>query len=458
LGRHASSERVGRGLGWPGWFEAFSAFAIVLPLLFAPQLSSAAPALTITFTLIYAWARRRDALQVMLQRWPLLLIVAYALASVVWSDYPALTLKYALELSTTIAGGLLLSASRRPGDMLLGASAAFGSFLAVSLLFGHSVTVSQASLANDLGTAFTGLNKGKNVLGMTAAMGAVLSLFVFARSIRIHSPLGIVLSLGMLALEVYLTYLARSAGATIALVLSTLTFGVIASLAAIPRQRRAAVCGGLVISLIACGMIAYSFANSVTATVLNLFHKDPTLTGRTYLWYRAWEFIRERPLLGRGFEAFWVQGNLDAEGLWQYAQIPERAGFNFHNTLIELLIHFGWLGGALVAGVFLIGCVRLLRRAGLEPSLVAALYVSLLVFHVSRMPFESLTPSQEDFSTLFMAVALGYGFGPYRPQAAPADLPVRGRRRMIRVREGFPATAAGRRSVSRQPRRRLAGS
>src|SRR5207244_2815073 len=104
-----------------------------------------------------------------------------------------------------------------------------------------------------------------------------------------------------------------------------------------------------------------------------------TLTGRSYLWYRAADFIRERPLLGHGFEAFWVQGNIDAEGLWQYGKITTRGGFNFHNTVIELLVHFGWIGALLTLAVFAIAACALIRRALARPDAAGAFYLSFVV-------------------------------------------------------------------------------
>jgi exopolysaccharide production protein ExoQ len=115
-------------------------------------------------------------------------------------------------------------------------------------------------------------------------------------------------------------------------------------------------------------------------------------------------------LLGHGFEAFWVRGNVDAEGLWQYGQVPNRFGFNFHNTLIELLVHLGIVGATLFILVFLVGALFLFRSSVRRPSLASGAYVSLMVFHLARTPFESLMPSSVDFATLLLVAALAFGF------------------------------------------------
>jgi exopolysaccharide production protein ExoQ len=408
------------------------AFAIVLAMLFNPQLHSAGPAIAYAFIGLYALVHRRDFEPILTRRWPLMLIPALALASTVWSAYPAVTAKHALELSITVTGALLLSGSRRPDSILFGFCAAFSLYLGVALAFGHSVAVGTVTGAPAM--AFTGLNDGKNFLGMTSAMGALLALYVTARTLT-KAPLLSVLGAPILVVDLFLVYATQSAGAIIALTLAVAAFATIACLGLLRPRGRIIACSALISLLIAGGIAGYAFANSITAQALNIFHKDPTLTGRSYLWYRADGFIQEHPWLGRGYEAFWVQGNLDAEGMWQYAQLSNRGGFNFHNTWIELVVHLGWIGASLMLAIFLVGGVMLLRRSIRAPSLAAALWVAILTFHAARTPFESLMPASVDFTTLLLVVAMGFGFEPPAPpraRPAPQAAPLLWRRASAR--------------------------
>lgn len=420
--------------------EGALAFSMVLPLLFAGQINSAAPAICFAFALGYAYYRRRDMVHALGTRWPLLLMPALALASTFWSDYPLVTARHAVELLIIVLGAILLSASERPASVLAGIWAAFTVFLLASLALGHSVTVGLAGATRDTETAFAGLNQGKNLLGATAGMGVLASAFLLAVSVRRRSLVGAALAAVSLLLALYLTYLARSAGATIAAILALLAFFAFSLLGAFRTKVRAFVGACLLVFVGAAGLWASAFTGSVTATALDLFHKDPTLTGRSYLWYRAAGLIHDRPWLGRGFEGFWVQGNIDAEGFWQYAGVTERMGFNFHNTLIELLIDFGYIGGVLLIALFVVACAALLRRALVAPTLTAAFCVAFVVFNVARMPFESIALNAVDITTLLMFLVLGYGFGrPLRrlaPASPPAGLARRPRPRPIRVVTG----------------------
>ncbi|TIV07519.1 MAG: O-antigen ligase family protein, partial [Mesorhizobium sp.] len=87
--------------------------------------------------------------------------------------------------------------------------------------------------------------------------------------------------------------------------------------------------------------------------VLGIFGKDSTLTGRTYLWEQGWEAAQQRPLLGYGYAAYWVQGFADPERLWAEFYISTRTGFHFHNTYVETLVEIGFIGATLLALVIL---------------------------------------------------------------------------------------------------------
>ncbi len=80
--------------------------------------------------------------------------------------------------------------------------------------------------------------------------------------------------------------------------------------------------------------------------------KDSTLTGRTYLWQQGIEAAKASPLVGVGYQAYWVQGFSEAERLWEEFYIGSRAGFHFHNTFIEAVVETGLIGLILLTMVW----------------------------------------------------------------------------------------------------------
>ena len=99
----------------------------------------------------------------------------------------------------------------------------------------------------------------------------------------------------------------------------------------------------------AVAVLLSSMTDELAKAFLDLTGKDITLTGRTDLWAVAFQEIAERPVLGTGFQAFWVQGNPLAEQLWAMFGIGSRAGFHFHNTLISNTVEIGLVGATLQA-------------------------------------------------------------------------------------------------------------
>nr|WP_255720164.1 O-antigen ligase family protein [Acuticoccus kalidii] len=97
-------------------------------------------------------------------------------------------------------------------------------------------------------------------------------------------------------------------------------------------------------------LVVVAIQFGVFSGVLGAFGKDPTLTGRTYLWSKGIEAAGGSPLFGMGYQAFWRIGYPPAEDLWREFYITARTGFHFHNTYIEMAVGLGLVGlGLMVA-------------------------------------------------------------------------------------------------------------
>ena len=81
--------------------------------------------------------------------------------------------------------------------------------------------------------------------------------------------------------------------------------------------------------------------------VLNAVGKDTTLTGRTTLWSAAEASIGAHPTLGVGYQAYWQLGSWGAEQLWQISFVPNKTGYHFHDTYLEVAVDLGFVGLAI---------------------------------------------------------------------------------------------------------------
>jgi exopolysaccharide production protein ExoQ len=339
---------------------------------------------------------------------------AFALFSVVWSVAPNETMKYALELVITVIAGLLLASARSQEAVLRGMAAAFLVYVLNAVALGGSVAVGVGAG----GTAFSGLTDSKNLLGDITSTGLILSVAVGMMAVRRRNLLWILICAAAVVIDFYVVLASRSAGALLGLGLGLVPLLVLAPLLAAGKAVRAWLTVVLAAALVTAALNYRLIATTMIEMGATMFDKDPTLTGRTYLWYRAADLIREMPTLGRGYYAFWLQGNVDAEGLWQYAGIQSRSGFTFHNTAVELLVTLGWVGLAVFFLVFLVGAIALVRKFVIQPSLALVFWISILLYEITRMPIESVGIAPFYFSTVIVFAALAAGFGRVRPPKA----------------------------------------
>ena len=418
-------------LDWDGVF----AFLVFTPMLFIAQITTLGAAAVAGLAPLYLFARRERLLQTLAPRAFLLVIPAFALLSVVWSQAPGETFRYAAEYIVTVVVGLLLSSGRRPGAALKGLALAFLVYVAVSVAAGGTVLIGVGAG----GEAFSGLSESKNLLADIASTGLIISAAVSLMSLQHRHWLWLVVGLAAMALDTYAVLAARSAGALLGLGMAVVAIAGLTPLAFAGKAVRAWITSMVAVVLIALGLSYRWLAASMIEMGASLFDKDPTLTGRTYLWYRAADLIRERPFLGRGYYAFWLQGNLDAEGLWRYFGIQERGGFTFHNTLVDILVTLGWAGAVVIAAVALVGVIALIRRFVSRPSLSLVFWIAILLYQLARTPIETIGLAPFYFSTVLAFGALGAAFN-----RARAARPARGAYPQVRqlkawAVEGAPA-------------------
>lgn len=408
----------------PGWRigalkidpDGLAAFLLFLPLLFIAQIATLGAAAVAALIPLYLFVRRERLVRTLLPRSFLFLVPAFALFSVVWSEAPGETFKLAVEFGLTVLAGLLLSSARDQSAVVKGMAAAFFLYVLASMAFGGSVAVGVGAG----GYAFSGLSGSKNLLGDIASSGFIISIATAIYAVRRREIGWLLLACAAMLLDVYVVLASRSAGALLGLCMGAGAMLALAPLLAVGRAVRAWLTGVVALMLIAGGLSYRWLAETLIQTGAQVFDKDPTLTGRTYLWYRAADLIQEKPALGRGYYAFWRQGNIDAEGLWRYFGIEGRGGFTFHNTAVELLVTLGWVGLILTAVVALVAAFALVRRFVVRPSVALVCWMSLLLYMIARTPIETIGVAPFYFSTVLAFAALGAGFGRMRPAAAQA--------------------------------------
>lgn len=391
--------------------DGLFALALFVPMLFLDQLTSRGAAMIAALVPLYLFVRRDRLLPTLAPRSFLYLVPAFALFSILWSAAQRETLRYGVELAITVTAGLLLSSAKNQVAVLRGMVLAFLAYVVASIVYGGYVGIGVGMG----GEAFSGLTESKNLLADIASTGLVISVVVAIISLKNGQWMWFATCAAEIALDVYCVMAARSAGAIVGLAMAVTAVATLTPLAYAGKVVRAWATTMVAVCLLGIGLNYAAIAEVMVKFGTQVFDKDPTLTGRTYLWYRAAELIRQHPLLGRGYQAFWIQGNIDAEGLWRYFGIGDRSGFTFHNTYVEILVTMGWVGLTLIGATVLAGVIALIRRFVVQPSLPLVLWIALLLYELARTPIETIGISPFYFSTALVFGALGAAFGRPHP-------------------------------------------
>jgi exopolysaccharide production protein ExoQ len=405
--------------------DAIFAFLITVSMVFIAQLGSLGAAAIAGLTPLYLLVRRRGLIDSLVERAFLFAFPALALCSVLWSQARSDSLRFAVELTITVVAGVLFASAVNKRAVVRAVALAFAVYVADAVLTGGTVKVGVGMG----GQAFSGLTESKNLMADIAGTGLLLGLGALAISLARREWLHAGLFAVAAGLGGYALVAARSAGALMAVAVACLGFFGLLMLMRAGRAVRAWTTGMMMLAMLVAGLNYRMLATTLIQWGASAFDKDPTLTGRTYLWYRAQDVIQGSPLLGRGYSAFWLQGNIDAEGLWQYAGILNRGGFNFHNTLVDLRVTLGWLGVAVFVAVVALGLFLLVRRFVVRPTIPVVCWTSIALYEISRMAIESVAFQQFYHPTLLLFAALGLGVGAHELQNVPRRVrPVRYRR------------------------------
>ncbi len=311
------------------------------------------------------------------------MLPAMALLSSVWSIEPALTLRLGFELAVFTGVALIHAHALNARSVLAALLCALSIAVAAGLLFNRPAVIWTTGEV-----AMTGIFNSKNNF---ANFTCLLLLTATAVTVDPRQPRALRL-LGVAAIVAAPIVLlkAHSLGALIAGGFSLVSLGSIVALKTLSGRARGPALIMIVILLALVALVLkLAVASGLDASsLLQSLGKDASLTGRTFLWSRATDYIAERPLGGVGYQAFWVQGHVEAEGLWRYAHIDSRTGFHFHNLFYETAVELGACGvvalGGFLASTVIVCAIAAARRPGAE----TGFYLALMIYFLFRIPVE----------------------------------------------------------------------
>lgn len=339
----------------------FSTLIPVVPIVVFLAIWLAVPLMTSTAVL----KPTRGALLV-------LALPVFCMLSAAWSDHANKSLYFGCAFTSMVLCLVILNRST--------SFRAFATGISIGISIGLVIILASNNYRYDPMSgsySLMGYFGSKNMVGFVAQIGFIAGMSM------LFMPLGrwrhLVLSICPIVLSLICLELSKSGTSQLALLASIAGVLIMLGILRLPRSLRIAASSiAVLVAITAAGWFITSGGQGI---VLESMGKDKTLTGRTYLWQQGIETALERPVLGYGYSAFWVEGQPRAERYWFHFNIESREGFHFHNSYIHAFVDIGGIGLMLVVLIMLVNqggsLVALVRTNGRSPEAIFLFAVTI---------------------------------------------------------------------------------
>jgi len=333
---------------------------------------------------------------------PIVMFFLYCGLSVSWSDYPFVAFKrWTKVVADLIMVMIVLTDDDRKAAFNCLVKRIGFLLIPVSILLIKYFPEMGRGYDQWDGTLYNiGVGTNKNLLGMTClivGIGVVWRFLVVWQSPKEPARKKRLLAEGiLLGMTIYLLWISNS-------VTSLACFGLASILLVattfFATARRPAIINTLVASLI--GFVTFALFFSSGGAVLESMGRNSTLTGRTEIWHVVLGLV-ENPIIGSGFESFWLGENLAKTWNLYWFHLNEA-----HNGYIELFVNLGWIGILIFATVMVAGYRDLIKSFRLDPvwaQIRLAYFVNAAIYSLTEVGFRMLSPVWILF--LFAAMAI----------------------------------------------------
>ena len=351
------------------------------------------------FVLNRRWVRMKGFLQANL---PILLFFLYCGLSVMWADSPAIAIKRWIKAIGDLVMVFVVLTDPNPrlairrifervGFVLLPLSILF-------IVFLPSMGSSYDPI--DHVTMYFGVTTFKNLLGVTSmfcGLGALWSfLGVWEDRTARHRTRLLLVHAGAMAMAVWLIVKADS-------MTSLSCFGLAAIVMVLASTRWVERRPGIVFLLVAgaAGVALFALFMDTGGSMLQTIGRNSTLTGRTQIW-AAVLAQRINPVLGTGFESFWMGNRL--QSVWSLSQVGIEEA---HNGYLELYLNLGWVGLTLLAVLIVSGyrhALSLFHRDPVAGRLRVAFLTAGIIYSCTEAGFRMMSPVWIGFLLAIVAV------------------------------------------------------
>ena len=352
--------------------------------------------------MIVLFRRRSEIRRLLRANAPILLFFLYCAASILWSDYPEIAFKRWIKaLGDLVMVMVVLTDHDRLGAVRRILARAGFLLIPLSVLFiKYYPELGKAYKAASGTPVYSGAAPNKNMLGITCLIFGLGSVWRFLSVFRdrenAHRARRLIAHGILLAMVLWLFWMANSMTAFCCFLLAS---GLMVTTSFRTLARRSSVVHFLFAAVVFVSFCTLFF--DVGGVALDTMGRDRTLTGRTALWDLVLS-LSGNPLLGTGFESFWLGPRLAR--IWSiYWWHPNEA----HNGYLEVYLNLGWIGLVLLAILIMTGYGNVLdtfRQHTEIGGLKLAYLVVGVVYNFTEAGFRMLDPVWIAFLLAVIAV------------------------------------------------------
>lgn len=302
--------------------------------------------------------------------------LAFAGLSVLWAFKPETSfIRFAQQAMIVISIVVPAMLAAREADLVRGLFFCFAIAAVLNFIFVFGRPPIDVKFAT---WGYPGYFSGKNYLGEFAVVALLLSIHEAFFPGR-RRAFGVTIAIVAVALLI-LSNSKTSMG------LALLAPGLAA--ATLLARKYTRLSPAVILLSIPVSWLVFSTITGVTIYRLsNILYGDPTFTGRSIIWEFVKSEIDHRPLLGWGYQSFWLVGPdapsiVNAPG-W-VKDMP-----NAHNGYLDTMVEMGYVGYALLLA-FVIATLHAVGRLADRAPARAWLVLSLLVHVIITNGLESL--------------------------------------------------------------------
>lgn len=320
----------------------------------------------------------------------LIVFMSYCAASILWSDVPVVAFKRWIKEMGDVVMVLVVLTDPRPLAAIKRLFArismvfVFGSIVCILFLPKYGIEYDPVENV----TYYSGMMSQKNQLGLSCLVAGLGSFWLLLCALEkprhLRRRWRWMLYAALFAGNVSLIALANSITSLSCLVESSLVM----LLTRHPWVRKRT--GRIVaVSCSAVGLAIFAIFLDSAGGLLHVVGRTSSLTGRTDIW-RAVLALHTNPLVGIGYESFWLGKRL--EYVWDVTH--QHGILQAHNGYIEIYLNLGWIGLILLGWMVVAAYRSTLHAFHRDPRagmLGIAFLTAALMFNVSEAGFRMMT-------------------------------------------------------------------